>query len=198
LSLLTRKDVLAFLLICFLAQFSHGPYYTFYTIYLTQHGYEAGLIGQLWALGVIAEVVIFLFIHRWLPSYGVRAVLAWSLILTVLRWLLIGLFPEHFAVIIFAQLLHAASYGTFHACAIAWVHQHFTGRNQGRGQALYSSISFGAGGAVGSLASGYLWDHSAELTFVIAALSAAIATVTTWFYLKNPSTTSQLSTSPSK
>lgn len=198
LSLLTRKDVLAFLLICFLAQFSHGPYYTFYTIYLTQHGYEAGLIGQLWALGVIAEVVIFLFIHRWLPSYGVRAVLVVSLILTVLRWLLIGLFPEHFAVIIFAQLLHAASYGTFHACAIAWVHQHFTGRNQGRGQALYSSISFGAGGAFGSLASGYLWDHSAELTFVIAALSAAIATVTTWFYLKNPSTTSQLSTSPSK
>ncbi len=59
LTVLKRPEIRAFLAICLLIQLSHGPYYTFYTIYLEQHGYNRGLIGQLWALGVIAEVVIF-------------------------------------------------------------------------------------------------------------------------------------------
>ena len=57
--------------------------------------------------------------------------------------------------LIAAQSLHAASYGAFHAASIAWVHQHFTGRNQGRGQALYSSMSFGAAAGVQSGGAGH-------------------------------------------
>lgn len=174
--LLKRPAVIAFLVICFLTQASHGPYYTFYSIYLEQHGYRPVLIGQLWALGVIAEVVIFLFMHRWLPRFGIRMVLLTSVLLTLLRWLLIALFPEQLIVLTFAQLLHAASYGTYHAAAIAWVHHHFTGKNQGRGQALYSSVSFGAGGAVGSLLSGYLWSTPGPTaTFLIAGVFSSIA-----------------------
>ena len=60
--------------------------------------------------------------------------------------------------LLLAQLLHAATFGTFHAAGIHLVHHYFRGRHKGRGQALYSSVSFGAGGAVGSLASGYAWQ----------------------------------------
>ncbi len=173
--LLKRKEILAFLAISFLVQMSHGPYYTFYTIYLEEHLYSRSLIGQLWALGVVAEVVIFLFMHRWLPKYGIRNVLLISLLLSSLRWLIIGLFPESLSLLLFAQLLHAASFGTFHAAAIAWVHHYFVGKNQGRGQALYSSIGFGAGGALGSLLSGYLWlSPGPTATFSLAALTSLI------------------------
>ena len=72
----------------------------------------------------------------------------------ILRWILISQFPETITVMIFAQLLHAASFGLYHACAIQLIHRNFSGRHQGRGQALYSSLSFGAGGAAGSLVSG--------------------------------------------
>lgn len=175
-SVLKQKEVRAFLAICFLVQISHGPYYTFYTIYLEQHQYSRTLIGQLWALGVVAEVIIFLFMHHWLPRFGIRRVLLISLLLSTLRWIIIGFHPESLSLLLFAQLLHAASFGTFHAAAIAWVHHYFTGKNQGRGQALYSSIGFGAGGALGSLFSGYLWlTPGPTITFSLAAFISFIA-----------------------
>jgi len=183
-TLLKRPAVIAFLLMCFLMQASHGPYYTFYTIYLEENGYGRGLIGQLWALGVFAEVIIFLFMHRWLPKFGLRYVLLVSLLLSACRWLLIALFPQNLPILSFAQLLHAASYGTYHAAAIAWVHRHFTGKTQGRGQALYSSVSFGAGGALGSLISGYLWLTPGPMwTYLLAAIACVIAFIISYIWL---------------
>ncbi len=183
---LKQPAVRAFLAICFLMLVSHGPYYTFYSIYLEQHGYSRTLIGQLWALGVVAELMVFLVMHRWLPHFGIRKVLLGSLLLAAFRWLLIALYADQVVMLIAAQSLHAASYGAFHAASIAWVHQHFTGRNQGRGQALYSSMSFGAGGAVGSLLSGYLWlTPGPEMTFMLAAVTAIGAFLIGLIWLKN-------------
>ena len=183
--LLKQPSVLAFFAICFLTLLSHGPYYTFYTIYLEQHGYSRTLIGQLWALGVIAEIVIFLLMHHWLPKYGIRRVLIISLILSTCRWLLIGFFPDNLPLILIAQLLHAASFGSFHAAAIAWVHQHFIGKNQARGQALYSSVGFGAGGVLGSLLSGYFWlSPGPTMTFFMAAMTTLLATLIALRWLK--------------
>lgn len=187
LQILKRSEVLAFLAISFLVQMSHGPYYTFYTIYLEQHGYNRGLIGQLWALGVIAEIIIFLFMHHWLPRFGIRTVLLASLLLSTLRWLIIGFFPDSFALLLLAQLLHAASFGSIHAAAMAWVHHYFTGKNQGRGQALYSSLGFGAGGAIGSLFSGYFWlSPGPTATFSMAAVATLIAFFIGLRWLKDP------------
>ncbi len=183
--ILKQPTTLAFFAICFLILLSHGPYYTFYSIYLEEHGYSRTLIGQLWALGVIAEVVIFLFMHRFLPHFGLRFVLILSLILSTLRWLLIGFFPDILPILLFAQLLHAASFGTFHAAAIAWVHQHFVGKNQARGQALYSSVGFGAGGVLGSLLSGYLWvSPGPTATFFMAAMTTLVASLIALRWLK--------------
>ncbi len=183
--IIKRPEILAFLIICFLTLLSHGPYYTFYSIYLEHHGYSRALIGQLWALGVVAEVIIFLLVHHLLPKYGLRRVLITSLILSSVRWLLIGLCPDSLIVLLFAQLLHAASFGTFHAAGIAWVHHHFVGKNQARGQALYSSVGFGAGGVVGSLLSGYLWlTPGPTITFCLAAMSTLLATAIAIRWLK--------------
>ncbi len=169
-SILRRPAILAFFGAVFLMQMSHGPYYAFYSIYMEDHGYSKTLIGQLWALGVLAEVGVFLVMHRLLQRWGARRVLIGSLALAAVRWLLIGYFPEVMAVLLFAQLLHAATFGTFHASAIDMVHRYFPGKLQGRGQALYASLSFGAGGAVGSLGSGFAWDGlGAPASFAIAS-----------------------------
>ena len=175
-SVLRQWPVQALLLVCFLMQASHGVYYSFYSIYLEENGYSSTLIGQLWALGVIAEVGVFLVMHRLLQRYSARQVLIISLLLAVLRWLMIGLFPQQLSLLLLAQLFHAATFGTFHAAAIHLIHRYFTGRHQGRGQALYASVSFGAGGAVGSLASGYLWSGlGANITFYLSASIALMA-----------------------
>jgi PPP family 3-phenylpropionic acid transporter len=176
--------VLAFLLVCFLMLISHGPYYTFYSIYLESHGYSRGMIGLLWAIGVMAEVIVFLMMHRLLQTISARRLLLLSFLLTALRWLLIGFFVDNLSVLFFAQLFHAFSFGVFHAVSISLVHRFFTGRHQGRGQALYASLSFGAGGAVGSLLSGLLWDRIEHATlFSLAAVAALIAFLIVWRFM---------------
>ena len=186
LSILRQPPVIAFFLVCFLLQAGHGAYYTFYSIYMEEVGYSKTLIGQFWALGVIAEVLVFLVMHRLLQRFGARAVLITSLLLAALRWILIGNFPTWLPILLFAQLLHAATFGTFHAAAIHLVHHYFTGRHQGRGQALYSSLSFGAGGALGSLLSGYLWNSAgAAFAFGVSTLVTLLAVGIAWRWVVN-------------
>jgi PPP family 3-phenylpropionic acid transporter len=190
--LLLRADVMAFMVACFLMQASHGIYYAFYSIHLASVGYSTSAIGALWALGVIAEVLVFLAMRNLLERFGARRVLIWSLALAVLRWLMIGAFVDILAVAISAQLLHAATFGTFHAGAIHLVHRYFRGRTQGRGQALYNSLSFGAGGATGSLIGGLLWtDQGPAITFGFAACAATLGLVAAWLWVDHPDRSGQ-------
>ncbi|MDH5326283.1 MAG: MFS transporter [Gammaproteobacteria bacterium] len=184
-SVMKQPRVLALLAVCLLMQMSHGPYYTFYTIYLEESGYSPSLIGWLWALGVIAEVVAFLLMHRLVPRLGVKLLLWISLVLAALRWLLIGNFVDSLAVLVVAQILHAASFGIYHASAIQLIHQYFSGHHQGKGQALYSSLSFGLGGAIGSFYSGLIWESmGAPTVFAIASISVILGAVVSWIWLR--------------
>ena len=186
LAMLRRRDVHVFLACAFLMQFSHGPYYTFYTIYLDELGISRGQAGMLWALGVLAEVLLFLVMPRLLTGFSLRSLLVISLLLASLRWLLIGTLAEQMAVLVFAQLLHAASFGSFHATAIAWVHQHFGGEHAGQGQALYASFGFGAGWAVGASLSGLMWERLGADSYLIAAGAALLGAVLALKALHSP------------
>ncbi len=171
-----RKDVLIFLGIGILLQFSHAPYYTFYTLFLEEHGYSKRLAGYLWAIGVLAEIVLFVCVHRLFLRITDYALLTLSVWLTALRWLLIALFPHELSVLIFAQLLHAASYGACHAASMRLLRQYFPNKLEAQGQALYVSVCFGAGGAIGAWYAAYAWTHYSEsFTFWAAAIACVVA-----------------------
>lgn len=179
-----QPRVMAFFMVCFLMLCSHGPYYTFYTIYLRDHDYSPRIIGVLWAVGVLAEVVMFLLMHRLLPKYGARKLLIVTLTVTSLRWVTIGFCVDNLALLFLAQLGHAFSFGVFHSVGISLVHRFFTGSHQGRGQALYSSVSYGAGVAVGSVFSGAIWDkYGAGYLFSFASCCALLALVIVWRFI---------------
>ena len=171
---LKQPQVILFFVVCFLIQLSHGPYYTFYTIYLEDLGYQLGSIGGLWSLGVLAEVVLFMFMHRLLAAYTLKDLLIITLLMTAIRWFLIAFFAENFVMLLLAQLMHAASFGSYHAIAIEMVRGYFTGGSQGQGQAFYSAVSFGLGGALGALLSGYLWQFGVTQLFVFAGCSVTL------------------------
>ncbi|MDA1107915.1 MAG: MFS transporter [Proteobacteria bacterium] len=180
-----RPEVALFLLACFLMQASHGPYYTFYSIYLVDHGYSKTVIGLLWAFAVLCEIGVFLLMQRLMAHVSVRKVLMASFAFATVRWLLIGQFPDSLAMLVFAQTLHAATFGTFHAAGMQVVYRFFTGHHQFRGQAIYSSVSFGGGGAVGSLYSGYMWASAGPtLTFAVAALLSLGSFLIAWRLLR--------------
>lgn len=184
LSVLRTPSVVALLAACLLMQAAHGPYYTFFTIYLDEHGYPPTGIGALWALGVVAEVVVFVFMHRLVAWLGLRTLFLLAFGLTALRWLMVAFLVESGAAMVLAQLLHAASFGLYHGVAIQLVHRQFTAHHQGRGQALYSSVSFGAGGALGAWLSGYAWGSlGATATWAGASVATAVALVLVWRFV---------------
>ena len=181
---LRKPAVLGFLAACFLMQASHGPYYTFLSIYLKDHGYSATAIGQLWAVGVIAEIGVFLLVHRWLLRVGAVKLFQLAILITAIRWILLAEYVDQLPILLFTQTLHAASYGLFHAAGIELVNHFFPGKLQGRGQALYASLSFGLGNALGSLASGYLWTStSPEITYLLASAVCLAGFVVTILFL---------------
>lgn len=182
--ILSQPQVIAFFAICFLVQLSHGPYYTFYSVMMQDLGYTRSEIGLLWALGVVAEILLFILMPRLLRQFSLRHIMLVSLLLCVLRWSLTAMLPDLLPVMLFAQLLHAATFGSLHAVGIALVQHYFGTATQGRGQALFSSLGFGAGGAAGAILSGQLWSSLGQWSFLLAAAAAAVAIVLTliWIY----------------
>ena len=160
---------------CFMMSAAHGALYVFYSIHLADHQYGKFLVGCLWSLGVLAEIIVFFFMNDLLRQFGLRAILLLSFAAATVRFLMIGWGVEWLLVIVLAQLLHGLTFGAYHAAAIAAVNRWFPGRCQARGQALYSSVSFGAGGLVGGLLSGWTWERlGAAPTYALSSVFALV------------------------
>jgi PPP family 3-phenylpropionic acid transporter len=173
---LRRPEVLALFGAALLMAAAHGPYYTFFTIHLVETGYSKSFAGWLWALGVVCEIGIFLVMPRVFARIRPETVLLATLLTAAVRFALIGWQADNLPVLLLAQLMHAFTFGAYHAAALSLVHRHFTGKNQARGQALYNSLAFGVGGTIGSLYSGAAWDSlGAGMTFSIASVCALLA-----------------------
>jgi PPP family 3-phenylpropionic acid transporter len=154
-----QPKVLALLGACFLMSVAHGPYYTFFSIYLVEHGYTKTAVGALWALGVICEIGVFFLMPALVKRFGFTRILLISFSAAVLRFMLIGWTVDVVGLLLFAQVLHALTFGAYHAASVGLVHEFFKGRHQSKGQALFGSFTYGAGGVLGGLASGPIWQH---------------------------------------
>ena len=154
-----QPRVLALFGACFLMAAAHGPYYTFFSIYLVEHSYAKSAVGGLWALGVICEIGVFFLMPGLVRRFGFSRILLISFGAAVLRFLLIGWAVDIVVLLLLAQVLHALTFGAYHAASLGLVHEFFQGRHQSRGQALFGSLTYGAGGILGGLASGPIWQH---------------------------------------
>ncbi|MFP8965407.1 MFS transporter [Pokkaliibacter sp. CJK22405] len=182
-------QVLLFYGIFLLAQLAMGPYYTFYSLYMKAHGYSSAAVGTFWALGVVAEVVLFFFMYRFL-KWGVVKLLTVALLLSVIRWTVTAALPDSLLLMALVQLFHAATFGVLHVCGINLVQQYFSGGNEGQGQALFSALAYGAGGSIGAFASGYIWQNiGMSATFYFAAIITAVAFVMAILWMKEPAVT---------
>lgn len=169
-----QPRVIALFSACFLMSVAHGPYYTFFSIYLVEHGYAKSAVGGLWALGVICEIGVF-FLMPWLVNrFGFIRILLISFSAAIVRFMLIGWAVDSLTLILIAQVLHAATFGAYHAASVGLVHEFFQGRHQSKGQALFGSLTYGAGGMIGGLASGPIWQHYGASVLYSCSAGAAL------------------------
>ncbi len=155
----TKKNRLfLFLLAAFLMQVAYGPYYTFFSLYLMEHYYSLSDIGSIWALGVFAEIIFFIFLPKFCHKISHLHWMQIGLLAGAIRWVIIQEGVENIGWLVFAQAFHALNFGAFHVGAINWVNEHFSEGMKGRGQAIYSAFTYGLGGAVGAYIAGVIWD----------------------------------------
>ena len=158
---------------CFAMSMAHGAYYIFYSIYLADHGYSKSLVGGLWSLGVVAEIAVLFFMARVMRRFSLRMILLTSFAAAGARFSLIGVGVDYPLALVAAQLLHGLTFGSFHAAAITAVNRWFPGGMRVRAQALYASLTFGAGGLIGGLLGGWAWGAlGGEITFVLSSVYA--------------------------
>jgi PPP family 3-phenylpropionic acid transporter len=166
---LLTGQVMLILVFSTLMQASHAPFYTFFSIYLESYDYTKSHIGWLWTIGVVLEIGVFLLSYRLFQKYSLASLLSLTFVSAAIRWAILGLFPETVVLVWFAQTLHAISYGLNHAVMMLLIDHFFQGRYQVRGQALYLSVSFGLGGALGSVLSGYIWSTAGSNMLFLSA-----------------------------
>ncbi len=180
-----QQQVLALFGACFLMAVAHGPYYTFFSIYLVDHGYAKSVVGALWTLGVVCEIGVFFAMPWLMRHYSLPQILMFSLALAFVRFMLIGWQVDTLWLLLLAQMLHAATFGAFHAAAVALVHHFFRGRHQSSGQALFGSVTYGAGGMLGGLLSGPVWLHwGPGVMYSFSACAALLGLGLMWWKLR--------------
>lgn len=169
LPVLKRPTVAAFFAIEFILLFSHAPFYSFYSNFLKSLNFSTTEIGFLWAMGVFAEIFMFSIASKIFQRFSWRSLVVVCLLVTSIRWMLVAVFSHYFIGQLFAQCLHAFSFGLFHLIAMRVIFQNFSAGQQGRGQALYSTM-WGLGVAFGSVLAGHFWKIlSGEVIFMCAS-----------------------------
>ena len=177
-SVLRKREVWSFFTSTFLMVAAHSSLYVYYSLYLSQIGYSKTVIGLMWSLGVIAEIIFFFYQEPLFKRFGVKNLMFMSLAIGVIRFLMIAFGAQSLVLLLVAQVLHAATFGVHHSSSVATLQRWFSGPLQARGQALFISISYGLGGTLGGLLLSACWDtFGAQLVYVIAALMSGCGLV---------------------
>lgn len=187
--ILKQPTVMSLLIGCAMMVTAHGLMYNFYSIYLAEHGYSKGMIGWLWSLGVICEIGIFVKMPWIMARFKLKTILLASLMIGVVRFAMMGLVPDQLVLLLLAQTMHAFTFGSFHAASVEVVTQYFNGRHQAKGQAIYNSVAYGVGGALGGLLGGFALQYlGGQMTFTLAALFPLLGAiiVTLGLHLSQP------------
>lgn len=172
---LMEPGVRWFFLSVALMVFAHGALYAYFSLYLALLGYSKTAIGLFWVVGVLAEIVFFFTQGHFFARFGVFRLLAASFVLAAIRFALIAEFAQVWALLLVAQLLHAASFAVHHSATIQTIQRWFPGNAAARGQALYISIGYGIGGSAGALVAALLWSTAGPSAAFFASSAAAVA-----------------------
>ncbi len=169
--MLREQSVLRFVILTGLIQGSHAAYYSFSSIYWKSVGYSEEVIGYLWSVGVIAEVLVFVVSRRFFGNWTLRQMFILSSLAVMVRWGLTAT-STNLLVLIAVQAMHSVTFAVAHIAAIRYIQQAPSHKMVAM-QSLYNAISLG--GTVAVLTSFSGWGYArfgANIFWSMAALGA--------------------------
>jgi len=169
----------------FLMQVGFGGFYNFFTIYASSYpiGIDAYNISSmdmtiyLWSFGVICEVFMLYFQAPLLQNNLLR-VLQFSVGITVLRWLILAIFPENIWLLFFSQSIHAFSFALYHSAAIMYLHKLYS--NKKLSQQFFAGVAYGLGGFIGALGAGFVYEVSTQGLYLAASFVTLLSLIFLW------------------
>lgn len=170
---LREPATVAFLVSAFLMVFAHAALYSFWSLFLADHGYSRSAIGSIWAVGVVAEIALFALQRHLFDRFSAMTLLAFSFAVCAIRFVLVGVTGGQLVWVVLTQLMHAVTFGVHHSASMAVMHRWFDPSQQARAQAAFIVVSYGLGGGLGGLCAGWLWEHVAPAAAFLGAGAAA-------------------------
>jgi MFS transporter, PPP family, 3-phenylpropionic acid transporter len=175
-ALLREPGFLAIIIAAALIQGSHAAYYTFASIAWQNAGLGGLTIAGLWALGVIAEIVVFALSPRFtLPPALLVVIAALS---AVARWLITAQEPP-LPVLAVVQLAHGLTFGLTQVGTMGLMVRHVPGHVMARGQG-YLTACTGIVTSIASVLSGAIYAQYGQGVYYLMAAMAFASAVVMW------------------
>lgn len=157
-----------------LIQSTHAVYYAFGTLNWQRLGYSNDVIGILWGIGVVAEIVLFAVSSRVVARVGAVRLMSLGAAAAVFRWSLMAADPPLW-MLFPLQTFHAFSYCAAHLGTIHFLTRATPGHLAATAQSLYASLSAGVMMGVMTLAAGALYQNFGAGAYLLGAGVGALA-----------------------
>ncbi len=174
-ALLLSPMFLLFLVAAGCAQSSHAMFYTFGVLHWQSQGLSAGTVGALWAIGVIAEVILFHYSGPVVRRLGIATILIVATGGALLRWTCMAFDPP-LALLVPLQLLHAASFACSHLGAMHFIAAAVPRSASGTAQGFYATL-IGMSQGLTTLAVSALYPVLAGKAYLAVAALSGVALV---------------------
>lgn len=154
----------------------------FFNIKVAAAGYSQTWAGYMWSIGVVSEMIFMYNQERILKMFNVKALIAFSMIMGGIRYLVTG-YTDSLFVLFFFSSFHGFAYGTFHLGVMKYIRTCVPDRIKLKAQSIYSGFGYGLGSIAGSVISGIIYDMGGLKTvftaaFVFCTVAAVIILLT--------------------
>ncbi len=200
LGLARRRDVVLLWLGSALYYFAHGAYDVYYGPHIRSiPGVTDRTVSLAWALGVVAEIMLILFVPRLLRGRASQHLLVAAAVVSTLRWWFLA-HATSVSEVWLLQPLHAVTFGLWY---LVFVHEN----QQGTPLALRATVQglsaacLGLGMISATLFGGYVIEHfGGRVLFTYASASAACSALLYGLraYVRTEPTSDLLADGPSR
>ena len=157
-----------------LVQATHAVYYGFGTLHWQKLGLGEDLIGALWAIGVIAEIILFAVSAPLLRRPGPAGLVLAGALLAMARWAITALDPP-VVVLIVVQIAHAGSFAATFLGTVQFIGRGVPAHLQTTAQGIYAAFAGGLVMGLALLVAGPLYQDLAGTSYLVMAAVAGVA-----------------------
>lgn len=171
--LISSPLFLLFLTAAGLVQAAHAVFYVYGVLHWRGLGLSATWTGVLWAIAVIAEIILFARSGDVLKFLTPLRLIMLGAGASILRWMAMAFDPP-FSALIGLQMLHALTFGATHLGTVHFIAQNIPAERAGTAQAFQASVTNGIAMGGATLLAGQLYGPLGAKSYLAMAILGAL------------------------